>query len=431
MVGSKLDVRPMRRLVSIAVLACLLASWMTADTAAATRRTARKTAASGPRDYRSRNFLVHTDLSPQEAKELLQRLETMLRLISTYWGKPNSQVIECFVVKDLDKWPKGVLPEEGVQHLRAGAGVTISQVTLLAGKPIAARAIVYAVADRGTPQHEAVHAYCAQTFGHTGPVWYSEGMAEMGNYWRDNDSSVQIEPGVLKYLQESEPKSLSEIVNATAFTGDSWQNYAWRWALCHLLANNPNYAPRFRPLGLGLLSGANVSFEQVYGAMAREISFEYLFFLNHIEQGYRVDLCSWDWKTKYRKLRGKAMVVAKIDANRGWQPSRLEVEQGRTYEFTTSGTWKTSKDGPETGADGGDEGRGRFVGIILNDRYELSEPFELGASGTFTGPADGKLLLRCQDGWGELADNTGTITVTLKPAAAGAADPAGKPAGEN
>ena len=155
--------------------------------------------------------------------------------------------------------------------------------------------------------------------------------------------------------------------------------------------------------------------------MASEISFEYLFFLNHIEQGFRADLCAWDWKIKYRKLRGKATVAAKIEANRGWQPSRLEVEKGKSYAFTVSGTWKTAKDSPDVGAEGGEDGRGKLVGIVFKD-YQLSEPFEIGGSGRFTAPADGDLLLRCQDAWGELADNSGTITVTLNAAGDGPVD---------
>src|SRR5690606_30887307 len=171
-----------------------------------------------------------------------------------------------------------------------GGGVTASTV-LTRGNSFLAKATVYAGARRGTPQHEAVHAYCSQSFGTTGPVWYSEGMAEMGCYWRENDPAVNCDEVIVRYIRGSEPKSLNEIVNGNETTGDSWQNYAWRWALCHLLANNKNYADRFRPLGLGLLTKQDVSFEQTYGAMAQEIAFEYRFFLQHLERGYRVDLC--------------------------------------------------------------------------------------------------------------------------------------------
>ena len=66
---------------------------------------------------------------------------------------------------------------------------------------------------------------------------------------------------------------------------------------------------RFRPLGLGFLGEQKVSFEETYGAMAAEISFEYLFFVAHLEQGYRVDLCSWDWKKKFKPLAGTEPVT--------------------------------------------------------------------------------------------------------------------------
>ena len=74
----------------------------------------------GPADFRSKNFLVHTDLPADEAKELLTKLETMLALISRYWARPNTQMIECYVVKDLAKWPPGALDPRGAVRGRSG-----------------------------------------------------------------------------------------------------------------------------------------------------------------------------------------------------------------------------------------------------------------------------------------------------------------------
>ena len=249
----------------------------------------------GPRDFRSPNFLLHTDLPKDEADELSKRLETMLTLISKYWGKPNRQPIECFVVRDLSVWPRDVLDPEGLAKIQERAGVTLTQTRVLRGtnEVVAAKATVYAVSDRGTPQHEAVHAYCGQNFGRTGPVWYSEGMAEMGQYWRAGESRVNCDPQAVRFIRRSEPKALNAIVNARQITGDSWKNYCWRWALCHLLANNPNYYDRFRPLGLGILMDKpDATFEHVYGSMAKEISFEYLFFLQHFDLGYEIGRAS-------------------------------------------------------------------------------------------------------------------------------------------
>jgi hypothetical protein len=240
-------------------------------------------------------------------------------------------------------------------------------------------------------------------------------MAEMGQYWREGEKAVVADSHVVKYLQQSPPQSLAEIVAPGQVTGDSWQNYAWRWALCHLLANNENYASRFRPLGLGLLMEQPVSFEQVYGPMANEISFEYLFFLKHFDAGYRVDLCSWDWKRKFRPLavNSSNVISVRVIAARGWQGTGLSLASGAEYEFAATGKWQLAKEGDSLSADGDDGGAGRLVGVLLKD-FELGEPFELGATGSFTAAGDGNLYLRCRDAWNEVADNKGQLTVKLK-----------------
>lgn len=376
-----------------------------------------------PTDYRSQNFILHTDLAAADAKDLLLRLETMLGLVSKYWGRPCSGQIECYVVKDLSNWSDKQLDPKGYAKIAEGAGVTMT-AKLTGERTFLAKSTVYAVADRGTPQHEAVHAYCRQTFGEVGPIWYAEGMAEMGQYWREGDNAVHCDEEVVKYIHSVPPRSLNEIVNAKAITGDSWESYCWRWALCHLLANNPNYSAQFRPLGLSFLTGKGGSFEKTYGSMADQIAFEYLFFLEHFDIGYRVDLCSWDWKRKFRPLAGSASVTTKINAGEGWQPSNVSVAAGTDYEYTATGKWQMSKEGDSVDGQGDERGTGRLVGIVLKD-YQLSKEFELGASGSFKAPADGQLYLRARDAWNELADNKGSLSVKLKAQAKSASDASG------
>jgi hypothetical protein len=381
----------------------------------AAQGTKEKSGTVAPRDVRSKNFILHTDLNDDDAKELLERLEKMLGLISKYWARPNRQIIECYVVKDLKNWPKGSMDEYGWAKIAARAGVTsTSKVTQ--GNAFRAKSIVYAYADRGTPQHEAVHAYCGQAFGRTGPVWYSEGMAEMGQYWKEKDRTVNCSKYVVDYIRKSKPKSLNEIVNGNERTGDSWQNYAWRWALCHLLANNPNYAQRFRPLGLSLLTNGRGTFENTYGSMAKEISFEYLFFLEHLEVGLRADLIALDWKTKFRTPRNATTVSGYVNAKGGWQPSRCIVKKDTEYEYSASGVWRFQTDGDLIDADGVEGGKGKLVGVIFDDdNYGFSEPFELGMFGTWTAPSSGKLYLRCRQPWKEINDeDTGRLSFKIK-----------------
>ncbi len=365
-------------------------------------------------EYRTANFKVFTDLPEAEARDLMNRLEVMLTLISRYWGMPNRKTIECYVVKNLKNWPNGVLDPRGIQSIQAGGGVTLSRVTSRNGVPINADAKVYAIADRGTPQHEAVHAYCAQTFGRTGPTWYSEGMAEMGQYWVKDDLSVNCHPVVEQYLKRSKPKAIDEIIGVDDVGG--WQDYAWRWALCHLLENNSNYRARFRPLGIGLLQNKPVSFVATYGASAKEINFEYQLFLQNFSRGYRVDLCSWDWKTRFIRPRSATShVVSKIDAKKGWQASRLLVKKDEAFSIKTSGVWKVQPEGEMLDATGQEDGKGKLIGIIFNN-YRISDPFLVSPEETFVAPHDGKLFLRCQDHWHEIADNVGSVTVQIKTA---------------
>jgi hypothetical protein len=366
----------------------------------------------GPvRVERSRHFLLHTDVSPRSAAVLLEKLETMIGLVSGYYGHPPRQIIECYVVRELAHWPPTTFDAAAAHSITSGAGVTQS---LSLGRQ--ARAIVYACDDHGTVQHEAVHAYCSQTFGDTGPVWYAEGMAEMGNYWKRDLRAVSIPAVAVHYLRTSPPKSMAEIVAAGQITGDSWEAYQWRWALCYVLANNPNYSRHFKGLGIGLMTGAaGASFESVYGNVAPQIAFEYEQFLANLDNGYRVDLAAWQWDRKWAPLQVGRRAAAKVEAARGWQATGATLQERQAYDFVAEGAWRVRPELPESSADGNADGSGRLIGVLMHD-FRLSEPFELGARGSFVAPASGDLYVRCRDGWNLLADNEGQITLHVRTA---------------
>ncbi|MEM7456928.1 MAG: hypothetical protein AAF456_21470 [Planctomycetota bacterium] len=360
-----------------------------------------------PRERRSDHFVVYTDISERQAAILLAKLETMYELVGRYYGSRPRDVIECYVVRDLSQWGGASIPPAGVDKIMEGAGVTRS---LSNGRQT--KSIVYSCDDQDVVQHEAVHAFCAMAFGTTGPVWYAEGMAEMGQYWRPGELAVDIDPVVIEYLTSAEPKKLADIVAAGQITGDSWQAYAWRWALCHLLASNPNYQRRFKRLGINMMREENDSFQNAFGPIASEISFEYDQFIENFGNGYRVDLCVWDWETEASSISLSGRSRKEVKAAAGWQATSLEVREGEPYDFVAQGAWKIVEDGEDVTANGTD-GEGRLVGVILHE-YQLTEPFELGEGGTFVAPVTGQLYLRCEDSWTDLADNDGEITVFIR-----------------
>jgi len=413
----RLDSPHMSRYVSAAVFV-LLIFLMAAPLSAAQpqrRSPGKPLSADGKvRTFQSKNFVIHTDLSAEEANTLLGQLETMLKLIANYWGRPPRGPIECCVVKDLADWPQDLLSAmepEGLAKIREGAGVCKS-TTVTAGKKFMSKSRVYAVAKDGVPLHEAVHAYAHQTFGRAGPQWYAEGMAEIGHYWKEGQKGVHVPEHVIRYLRQTTPRKLEDLIVNKEQLGGSWEDYCWWWLLCYFLDNNANYYAQFRAFGREVLAGRQVTFQQVFESQMDQLKFEFYFFLQHLQPGFRMDLCSWDWKKKFSPAERAVTVV--VQADRGWQPSGLTLKAGREYQYEASGEWKIGKEGKSFSADGGPDGNGRLVGILLKD-YTLGEEFALGAKGVFTAPGDGDLYLRCRVAWPEIAENSGRVTVQLRP----------------
>ena len=362
-----------------------------------------------PRELRSNHFVLYTDLSQRNANILLAKLETMFDLVSDYYSARPSQPIECYVVRDLNKWPAGQFEPAALAKIMEPAGITIARSNARG----VTTATVYACDKHSVVQHEAVHAFCAQTFGSAGPVWYSEGMAEMGQYWKPGELAVNIDAVVIDYLTNAPPKKMADIVAAGQITGDSWQAYAWRWALCHLLASNPNYARRFKKLGMNIMAQKTDSFEAAFGKVADKISFEYDQFVQNFGNGYRVDLCCWDWNTSCSNLSSEGRLKQIVQSKQGWQATKLEAREGVEYDYVTQGKWKTTAGADETSAEGDSSGKGKLIGIILKE-YQLGEPFELGEKGSFVAAQEGQLYVRCLDQWTGLADNEGEVTLFLR-----------------
>jgi hypothetical protein len=368
-----------------------------------------------PRLVRSAHFAFLTDVSDREAKIIIDKLERMAGLLEKYFGRGPAGPIEGFIVRDLAVFPPGTLTEAaGVAKIREGAGVCFN---LRLGNQ--RKATLYSCADHGVIQHECTHGFCHMTFGSTGPTWLAEGVAELGNYWKEGEAAVDVEPGVMGYLQKAQPKrGLLEIAVPGRTPSGTWQDYAWRWALCHMLAFNPNYADRFKPLAIALMEEQpGVSFESVYGPVAKQVSFEYDQFLRHVGNGYRADLAAWPWKARFRKPQGEASLKATVKAKGGWQASGLEVDQAARYACQATGTWQTAAAGAPCSAAGDAAGRGRLEGAVLAETdagFTLSAPFALGEKGTFSAPAAGRLVLRCADDWTQLGDNDGEVEVTLR-----------------
>ena len=382
---------------------------------------------------------------------MLERMEKAIVFAEKHWGRPLRTKIECYVARHVDRWPDSDLPHPlariyigGVGGATVASPATTSSHRSRRTSGRSQRAVVYACAERGVVEHEVIHAYCFQTFGRVGPDWYKEGMAQMGGECCAGNRGVWSSPEAMQRLRRRPRPTVEQVVRANNMadpiggsldamlmrsrkTGthaplSGWtdhdakcvaqirEHYLWCWALCHLMAHNPNFSDRFRTVGAHYLIGRSGAFDYAFGTMRRQLQFEYDWFLDHIEVGYRVDLCHWDWDARFRSLEQARGVRRRIVAVRGFQASGLLVQTGRRYRYRAEGRWSTATNKPFTNADGADDGSGRLVGVIMKD-FRLTEPFDLGADGVFAAPSDGALYLRCRDRWNELGDNRGAVVV--------------------
>ena len=291
--------------------------------------------------YHSKRLAMHTDLDAAAARRMLAELETDLARMADYWGKPLAGVLDCQIVGDLKAWPAGTLPEVAREKVARRAGITLTETITLNGRPVSATAVLYAPDEPRVARHELVHAYCGQTWGATGPLWYAEGMAEMGDGWR-RPSPVVCQEVVARFLRSAAPVAAVRVAQAGSDrsapreTAD-WRTYARRWALCHLLMHNPNYSARFHRLGLAYLAGQAADFKTEFSSQLPELEFEYDYFLKHVTTGYRADLCAWNWRHPSKPLAAGAALDCRVEAARGWQPSGVSVAAGQRYRYSATG----------------------------------------------------------------------------------------------
>ncbi len=399
--------------------------------------------------HRSDNVSLYTDLSAAEAAGLLDRLEKTLREASEYWRRPLRGMVQCYVVQNLDVWHDRELPHPMARILIGRLGGATVRHPNDNGACGHRSILVFASALPGVAEHEVVHAYCSQTFGTTGPLWYREGMAQLMTCSADMTYGTQFPPDTRASLAAEEKHTLADVVNSgrdvqqlcdsldakaarhdglvglvpdsqwsaadVQSLADMKRTYARSWVACHLLEHNPNYRARFRALGQDYLTRQEDAFARRFGPVARELAFEYEFTLAHIAPGYRVDLCAWQWGKRFRPLTGGRPIRTRVDAARGYQASGLLVSAGQAYAYKASGEWVADAEVGATTADGHVRGPGRLEAVVMRD-YQLSEPIALGEGGSFAAPCDGQLYLRCRDDWSRLSDNSGSIVVEFSKA---------------
>ncbi len=296
--------------------------------------------------------------------------------------------------------------------------------------------------------HEATHAFMRHLPGEAVdlPLWYLEGMAEMlATHRLAEDGTVEFNVMpvdrsrfhgferiaiVQRDVKANGVRPLPAITQLSAEDFTKVESYAWCWALCRFLDSHPKYRDRFRRIAHELMT---VPFRQnmatLYAPDMKRLQTEWLLFAANVEHGFDFERAQVEFLDG-RLIVGQGGAVVRSD--RGWQSTEMLVEAGKRYRVTAVGQlsladhpkpWISEANGISIRY-----ARGRPLGqlqasILSVDTADgppgasMLREVALGNEAILEATDSGTLFLRINDDWGELADNRGSLSVTVEPIA--------------
>lgn len=290
--------------------------------------------------------------------------------------------------------------------------------------------------------HEGTHSFMALLVGGNGPPWYSEGLAELlaTHRWDGRQLTLNYFPadvaevprlGRIKIVQDGfaagNPLSLSRVMAYDARAHLQNEPYGWCWAAAAFLDGHPRYRQTFR-LFPELVSREdfNRRARQAYGERWPEVCDEWQVFVANLEHGYDFDRMAIEFSPG--TPLGGASPQVEVAADRGWQSSRLRLEAGRKYRLAAKGRYQVAREPRvwwcEPGGVTIDYYHGQPLGVLLaavrpdeadgNAATPLVAPRVVGLGTTLAPAESGTLYLRINESAARLADNSGTLTATVR-----------------
>lgn len=406
----------------------------------------RRLALLGIHCYESPHLKLYTDIDPQIAVMLPEVIDQAYPALVDYFGPlpPDREGTEFQVT--------GYIMQN--RELFKKAGVILDSLPkIVNGRHQGAQFWMDAQSQnyylRHLMLHEYTHCFSMIMENIGAPVWYLEGIAEsMATHSIDKEGKIHF--NVMPHnkndfaglgrisliedlVQNAPPKTMLEVMQfGPADFVNNNESYAWSWALCQFFDKHPHYAKPFRELPRHM-QGTQFShkIQQMVNEEFSEINAAWMLFARNLQPGYDFERAAISFAPGLPVDPG-ASATATIASDRGWQSSGIHVEKGNTYELVTEGTfilaekpkpWESTADGISFRYFKG-QPLGRLVMLIRPDpdAGKLNQPsilreYPLGANATWMTPVSGTVYFRLNDAWDELADNAGSVkvTISLKP----------------
>ncbi len=383
-----------------------------------------------------------TDADEDKYAPVLPIVKPLLKALEEYFGElpPPAEYgstfhLTAFLMADRDNFAKTKLLPEGelfqFHGRQMGAEFWLNSQTL----PYY-QAHLFA--------HEATHAFMMHLPGANDdlPVWYLEGMAELfGTHERDANETLQF--GVMptspdqlrgwerialvrRDIASRGQRSVNDILSLKSNDYTTVEAYAWSWAFCRFLVSHPKYRERFQKLGRNLTEGDfGERFLSTFEPELKTLNFEWKLFAAQLCYGFDIERSAIDFKQNSPLTDANSKLP--VSAARGWQDTGIQVDAGTTYQIvsqgqvtlaTTSKPWLSEANGVSIQYANG-QPLGRLIAGVRSDQTtpeQMRAPvveFPLSNSASFVPQVTGSLMLRVNDDWAKLADNSGEFVVQV------------------
>jgi len=292
--------------------------------------------------------------------------------------------------------------------------------------------------------HEGTHAFMNTILGSCGPTWYMEGVAELlaSHRWEDGKLQMLYFPrhpdelplwGRIRMIQEDLRANkflrLEEILELQPRDADSVELYGWCWGAATFLERHPRYHDSFRRLIHWVLQpDFNERFRKTLNLWWDWAEEEWASFVYSLDYNFDLSREALDLTPGFPVPPVGAEVV--ITADRGWQNTGLLLEAGKTYLLQAQGRYQLATEPVIWWSEPGGVSiryyRGKPLGMLLaavwpgkasgaTPAEAFRNPIPVGLGTQIRPQQTGTLFLRINDSPGELADNTGTLTVRVRP----------------
>lgn len=400
----------------------------------------------GIRKYESKRLKLYTDLDAKIAKSLPTMIDHAYSAWVEYFGElpPNRENTEFqitgYLMKNRELFRNAKLIPPDLKSFRSGRHK---------GLQFWMYDQTYNYYREHLLIHEATHCFMYQMRAVDFPSWYMEGMAEFfgvhsvdahGNYrfgvMPDNEEDfqgfgrIQI---VRKDCKKSRWVALPNVRNLNQPDYTSTSGYAWSWAMCQFLDTNPKYRNDFRALRkIHSVAEFNRQYHRRFLERQKNLGTEWLLYALELQEGFDIASSAIEFRQGVPLEEGKTTSAIEVKANKGWQSSGIEVKEGKTYEIVATGSFSLGKKPkPWISEPQGvsilyfeKKPLGRLlvtihtrtasVDIAKGQLPEMTKTISVGRGIVLSAPATGTLYFRVNDSWDSLADNSGTVAVTVK-----------------